>query len=46
MSKKIPLERLSGRKIFEPAGIRTTDLPIHNQIHLPLGYQALDFSML
>ena len=43
---RIALERQAGRKTFDTAVIGTTDLPIHNKMHWPLGYQALTFAML
>ena len=36
-------EFLSNDRRVWPAGIRTTDLPIHKQMHKPLGYQSLVF---
>ena len=38
---RIALKRHAGSKTFHPAGIRTTAIPIHNQMNSPLGYQVL-----
>ena len=37
------LSNEAGRKKFD-SGIRTTDLPILNHTHKPLGYQTLIFA--
>ena len=39
----IALERQASGKTFEPTGIRTTDLPLHNHMHYQLCYLALKF---
>ena len=43
---RIALKRQARRKTVDPDGIPTTDLPIHNQMHWPLGYHAIVFDML
>ena len=42
----IALERQAGRKTFDPTGIRTIDLLLHNYMHFRLCYFALNFAML
>ena len=39
-------ERKAREKTFDPAGIRTTALPVQTQMHWPLGYQALMVALL
>ena len=43
---RIALDRQAGGKTIDPAGTRTIDLPLHNQLQCPLGYQALIVAML
>ena len=43
---RIALEQHAGGKTFDHAGIRTTDIPISNQKHCPLGYQPFLVALL
>ena len=44
--ESIALERQAGGKTFDPTGIQTIDLPLHNNMHYQLCYLALNYATL